>query len=409
MNEGWVLFRFGWTWGLGFLLLVIAGGAGVYWVVDYRRDAALLAEGRALLDQREYSKASVMLEKYLQERPGDIQARLLEVRAARQARSFRQAAEHLQICREKLGENEGVTVEAALLEVARGNDEPIPALKERSKQRDELALNILEVLVQRDLDTYQLGPAMEGFTRYLEQRPDDLHALLGRGFVWERYMSFADAAEDYRRAVEAHPESDRARFKLAEALLVVGTPKEALAQFQWLAEHKPGLPPIRLGLARCYRRLGDRAKAIPLLDGLLAEFPDHGETLWERGELAVDEGRPAEAEGYLRRAAEMRPWDRRVQYALARCLQGQGKVKEAAPIEARVKEIDVDMARLAVIRGELLKKPMDANLRCEGGKLFIKHCEREEGTRWLQLALRLDPQCAEAREALQKAPTKAGN
>jgi len=142
---------------------------------------------------------------------------------------------------------------------------------------------------------------------------------------------------------------------------------------------------------------------------LLAEFPDHGETLWERGELAVDEGRPAEAEGYLRRAAEMRPWDRRVQYALARCLQGQGKVKEAAPIEARVKEIDVDMARLAVIRGELLKKPMDANLRCEGGKLFIKHCEREEGTRWLQLALRLDPQCAEAREALQKAPTKAGN
>ncbi len=179
MNEGWVLFRFGWTWGLGFLLLVIAGGAGAYWVVDYRRDAALLAEGRALLDQREYSKASEMLEKYLKERPGDIRARLLEVRAARQARSYRQAAEHLQICRENLGEDEGVTVEAALLEVARGNDEPIPALKERSKQRDELALNILEVLVQRDLDTYQLGPAMEGFTRYLEQRPDDLHALLG--------------------------------------------------------------------------------------------------------------------------------------------------------------------------------------------------------------------------------------
>jgi len=401
------LFRIGWKWWLALLLLAVAAGLGVYGLVDYRRDAALLAEGRELLDQREYAKASEVLEKYLRERPGDQDARLLEVRAARQARAYRQAAEHLQICREKLGDVEAVTVEEALLEVARGNDAPIPALRERAKQLDDTALNILEVLVQRDLDTYQLGPALDGFTRYLEQRPGDLHALLGRGFVWERYMSFADAAEDYRRAVEAHPDSERARFKLAEALLVVGTPKEALTHYQWLSDHKPGMPPVRLGMARCFRRLGDRDKAFPLLDGLLAEFPNHGETLWERGELAVDEGRLAEAEGYLRRAAGMKPWDRRVQYALARCLQGQGKAQEAGPIEARVKEIDADMARLAVIRAELLKKPADANLRCEGGKLFLKHGEREEGTRWLQLALRLDPQCMEAREVLQKGPANA--
>ena len=398
------MIRLGWKGWLAIVLLPLAAGAGAYWLVERRRDAALLTEAKGLLDEREYAKASEVLEKYLQKRPGDLDARLLEVRAARQARSYRQAAEHLRICREKLGDTEPVSVEEALLEVARGNDAPLPGLRERAKQQDATALNILEVLVQKDLDTYQLGQALDGFTRYLEQRPGDLHALLGRGFVWERYMSFADAVEDYRRAVEAHPDNERARFKLAEGLLVVGTPKEALTQYQWLAEKKPGVPPVRLGMARCYRRLGEPDKAIGLLDGLLVEFPNHGETLWERGELAAEAGKPTEAEGYLRRAAEMKPWDRRVQYALARCLVSQGKAQEAAPVEARVKEIDADMARLGVIRAELLKQPGDARLRCEGGKLFLKHGEREEGSRWLQLALRLDPECPGAREALQGGP-----
>ncbi len=392
LNGRWLLIL------LPILLIGISGG--VYWRKDQRRVDAILLQGQSLLDEREYAKASDVLENYLRERPRDMQARLLVVRASRQARAFRQAAEHLQICRDALGDAEAVVVEEALLEVARGDEAPLAALRERARQNDAQALNILEVLVQRDLDTYQLGAAMDGFTRYLEQRPDDLHALLGRGFVWERYMSFADAAEDYRRAVAAHPDNERARFKLAEALLVVGTPKEALEQYLWLAERKPQLPPIRLGLARCYRRLGELEKARQQLDSLLAEYPSHGETLWERGELEVDLGRPAQAEGFLRQAAGQKRFDRRVQYALARSLQVQGKEKEAAEFEVRVKEIDADMARLAEIRAELVKNPSLVGPRCEGGKLFLKHGEKEEGLRWLQVVLKLDPGNREAREAL---------
>jgi tetratricopeptide (TPR) repeat protein len=141
-------------------------------------------------------------------------------------------------------------------------------------------------------------------------------------------------------------------------------------------------------------------KARQLLDSLLAEYPGHGETLWERGELEVDLGRPAQAEGFLRQAAGQKRFDRRVQYALARCLQVQGKEKEAAEFEVRVKEIDADMARLAEIRAELVKNPSLVGPRCEGGKLFLKHGEKEEGLRWLQVVLKLDPGNREAREAL---------
>jgi predicted Zn-dependent protease len=223
-------------------------------------------------------------------------------------------------------------------------------------------------------------------------------------------MNFTDALEDYRKAVATHPESDRARLKLAETLLVAGTPDEALTHFRWLAERWPDRPPVRLGLARCYRRLARPEEAAKLLDGLLAEFPNHGETLWERGEVELERGNAAGAEPLLRKAAAQRPHDRRVQYALYRCLTRLDRPAEAEKFDARVKQLDADLVRMAAIRNEVIKRPNDAALRCEGGLLFLRNGERGEGLRWLQLALRLDPKCEPARAALsaEGAPAPTG-
>ena len=381
-------------------LVAIAASSVGYFLRERWKTDRLLAEGEQAITAREYARARDLLDRYLAERPADTRARLLAARAAREERAYRDAREHLRRCRADGGEAEPIDVEESLLDVLAGDERPVAALRERAKQDDDLALVILEVLVQRDLDTYQLGSALDGFTRYLSRRPDDLHALLGRGFVWERFLNFADAVEDYRKAVAAHPENDRARLKLADTLLIVGTPDEALTQYRWLAERWPERPPVRLGMARCYRRLALPEEAAKLLDGLLAEFPDHGETLWERGELELDQGRPLAAEPLLRKAASHRPFDRRVQYAMYRCLLRLDRAMEAATFDARVKQLDADLARLSTVRSEVMDHPKDAALRCEGGLLFLRNGEREEGIRWLQLALRLDPKCEPARAAL---------
>ena len=378
----------------------VAAGAVVYSVRDRRQADRLLAEGEQALAARDYGRAGTLLDRYLTDRPADARAQLLAARAARGARAYREAREHLRRCRAGGGDAEPIAIEESLIDVLLGDEEPVAALRARARGDDDLALVILEVLIQRDLDTYQLDSALDEFTRYLARRPDDLHALLGRGFVWERFLNFADAVVDYRRAVAAHPDSDRARLKLADTLLIAGTPEEALAQYEWLAERWPDRPPVRLGLARCYRRLARPGAAARLLDGLLAEFPGHGETLWERGELELDEGRPATAEPLLRWASAARPFDRRVQYAMARCLLRLDRATEAAAFDARVKQLDADLTRLAAVRSEVMTHPHDAALRCEGGLLFLRNGERDEGIRWLQLALRLDPTCAAARAAL---------
>lgn len=381
-------------------ILAVAAGLAAYVVREQRKTDRLLAEGEQALAAREYDRARELFDRYLTERPADARARLLAARAARQARAYRDAREHLRRCRADGGEGEPIDVEESLLDVLLGDERPVARLRERARRDDDLALVVLEVLVQHDLDTYQLGSALDGFTRYLARRPDDLHALLGRGFVWERFLNFADALADYRKAVAAHPNNDRARLKLADTLLVAGTPDEALTHYQWLAERWPERPPVRLGLARCHRRLARPEEAAKLLDGLLAEYPNHGETLWERGELELEQGKAATAEPLLRKAAAQRPFDRRVQYAMYRCLLRLDRPAEAETFNARVKQLDADLARLNAIRNEVMKRPNDAALRCEGGLLFLRNGEREEGRRWLQLTLRLDPKCEPARAAL---------
>lgn len=382
------------------LAALAAGGYAGFEYREGRRLAGVLAAGEAALAARDYGPARDTFERYLAERPGDARARLLAARAARQNRSFLDARAHLDRLRAAGAEPEAVELEAQLIEVQTGNFGPVPALRARATGDDELALVVLEVLIQHDLDTYQLASAREGFTRYLARRPTDLHALLGRGFVWERFLNFADALEDYRRAVAAHPNDERARLRLAEAALVGGTPDEAQTHFRWLEARNPAAPPVRLGLARCHRRLARPAEAARLLDALLAEYPNHWEPLWERGELELDTGSPVAAEALLRRACAARPFDRRPHYALYRCLQRLERPAEAEEVNARVKRLDADLARINFLRDAVIQRPNDAALRAEGGELFLRNGEREEGRKWLLLALRLDPTCEPARKAL---------
>lgn len=394
------LTRFHRRWALA-VLVALAVGAFAYSAYRARaRSAAQLAEAEAALAARDYGPAREQLEAHLAEHPDHARARLLAARAARQLRDYRAAQEHLHALRAAGQEAEAVALEEQFHALRAGHFEVVPELRARAKGDDELALVALEVLIQHDLDTYQLASARSGFTRYLELRPTDLHALLGRAFVWERFLNLADALEDYRRAVAAHPDSARARLKFAETALLAGTPAEALTAFEWLAARDPNSPPVRLGLARCHRRLARPDEAKQLLDALLVEYPNHWEVLWERGELELDTSAPERAEPFLARAARARPFDRRPHYALYRCLMRLDRATEAESVNARLKQLDADVSRINYLRDAVIQKPNDAALRAEGGVLFLRNGERDEGVRWLELALRLDPGCEQARSAL---------
>jgi tetratricopeptide (TPR) repeat protein len=377
---------------------VLVAGVAAWW----QWPRPFLRRGEEALAAREHDIAYENLSRYLSYRPRDAHARLLAARAARRLHQYYDAFEHLRFCREAGGDIKIIEIEKVLIRVQRG-EEPSARLRQRAEEDDDLALVILEVLIQYDIDMYRLRQALNGLNLYLQSRPEDLQALLARGYIWERFLYFADALVDYRKAVEAHPHSERARLKLAETLLIAGTPAEALEQFEWLAERWPERRAVKLGLARCRRRLGQAEEARFLLSTLVERAANDGEVLWERGQLELDHGQAADAESWLRKAVLANPHDRRIVYSLSRCLLALGRRDEAEKVNARVAEIDADLRKLDRVRQAVMERPRDAALRCEAGLLFLRNGERDEGIRWLRQALRLDPNCQAARDALTQA------
>ena len=189
-----------WRWLLA--ALVVVALCAVYffmWRSEQARVDGLLAQGEQALAVREYATAREHLSAYLEARPDDARARLLSARVARRLRNYEEAAETLRKCRDQGGDRDAIDVEYALIAVDRGDATPVPALRARVAEKDdELSLVILESLIQYDIDQYRLRDAQQGFNLYLTRKPDDL-ALVGRGVLWERLLSFADAVVDYRK------------------------------------------------------------------------------------------------------------------------------------------------------------------------------------------------------------------
>jgi predicted Zn-dependent protease len=382
--------------GLALLVLGIpAGVAGWYFHAE-----SLLRDAERALDRRDYTDAHQYLTKYLEARPGSARAHFLAARVARIGRRYDEAAEHLRVCRQLGWDEQALDVERRLRDLQEGDASAGPFLWQFAKAGGPDALPVLEVLTQFYIDGYRLTDALKCLNLYLAERPDDLRALLGRAYVWERFQYYGDAADDYRRAVAAHPDSAGARLRLADTLLLAGTPQEALPQYEWLESHGPARFEVRLGAARCRRLLGQVEEARRSLDALLAGRPNDPAVLSERGQLALDEGRAADAEAWLRKAVELAPYDRKANYSLAQCLRVLNRPDEASPFDERVKRIDADLKRIDQLSKAVVKAPNDPALRAEAAVLFLRNGEEREGVRWLQLALRLDPSNRAAHTAL---------
>jgi tetratricopeptide (TPR) repeat protein len=386
-----------WRWVLLGAGLALAAAGLAAWF--FRPDPRLAAAERAL-EHHDYTGAYDHLRDCLRRRPDDPRLLFLAARTARRAGLYEQAEKHLGACQRLQGKSDAIALERALARAQRGDAEIEPYLTARVEKGDPDTLLILEVLIQYYLDTYQLFKARDCLDRYLERRPDDVQALLGRGYIWERLFYYNGAANDYRRAVLVEPENDHARLRLAETLLIVGPPEEAAEHFERLRQRHPDSPAARLGLARARRQQGRTAEARELLDALLAEQPRHAGALAERGRVALDEGDAERAAGWLRQAVALALSDRTALYNLYNCLLACGADVEARDCRERLARLDADLSRLGQLTKVVLRTPHDPAPRCEAGLLFLRNGEEEEGVRWLNMALHEAPGYRPAHRAL---------
>ena len=206
---------------------------------------------------------------------------------------------------------------------------------------------ILEALAQGFLASNLPAAAVLSLDKWLEtplSPADRSQGLVWRGQALDQLDQTREAIEDYRKAIELTPTQGEARLRLA-TILSDSEPRPALEMFSQLDRESPGRLEVRLGIARCRRQLGELDEAAALIAPLLSEHPDDVAVVIEASKLALDRGRPTEAEPLLRHAIELAPRNRLAVSQLARCLKDQGKDAAAAAMREKLKQMNADHER----------------------------------------------------------------
>jgi tetratricopeptide (TPR) repeat protein len=363
--------------------------------------ARSLGAAQAALERRDFAAARAHLADCLRRRPDDPALHLLAARAARRAGLYAEAEAHLDRCQRLGGVTDDTRLEWDLLHVQQGElGAAERRLRETITPEHPQARLVLEALAQGYLKAERLADALEALALWLGRWPNDPQALAWRGWAAEHLGDARDAAGDYRRALESDPDHFEARLGLARVLLRGHEAREAAGHFERLLQARPDEPEVLLGLAGCKAELDDRAGAALLLDRLLAGHPHDARALAERGKLALAAGESERAERWLREAVARAPDDREALYRLVQCLRREGKAEVADRLDRELAGLTKDLRRLDEIIRAVFKKPQDAELRCEAGRIALRRGREAEGLRWLDGALRLDPRHRGAHEAL---------
>jgi len=342
--------------------------------------------------------------------PRSVSTRILASRASRQAGDVDDAD-----CLLRQGQtinggtSESIAFEWALLQASAGNVREVEDyLQRQAAVYPDQAPLIWEALAEGYLRTYRILDSMACLEHWLAGDKDNVRALELRGRTYVVGKGVKRGSDDYRRVLELDPSRDDTRVRLTRALLDLGAYDEAVPHLERLMKTRPDDPEISVRLARSQFMLNLRPQARQTLVAVLEKHPENGSVLRTLGQFALMDSQPAEAERWLRRAAESLPNDYQTQWFYYESLRQQGK-PEAAPqlkVAEAVRERSERMGELQSRR--LAEQPLDPALHVEMAALLFRTEQRELALRWLQSALSLDPSYAPAHLALAEYYMKEG-
>jgi tetratricopeptide (TPR) repeat protein len=391
------------------VILLILGGVGLAVAAPYLEAWSHYRAARAAVRQYHNPQAIRHLQACLRVWPDDPDVLLLTARAARRARAYGEAERCLEKYQKARGLDDAGDFEQLLLTAERQVDQVAAVCRRHVEQGHAETPLILEALARGYLRQYRLGEARFCLDRWLELEPTSAQAhCLDGEFHLDYEQGRAAALESYRRAVELDPDHEEARQGLAITLLESKAYAEAVGHLEQLLRCQPDNLRVEVGLAECRYNLGDAAEAMRLVDEVLAREPEFERALALRGRLLAQRGDYTAAEALLRQALARDPSDHQARYDLILCLRSGGREAEAQRHKEELLRMEQDLKRFnEIVTREMALRPRDPELHCTLGQLLLRGGHTEEGLRWLQSALRLDPTYAPARKALAEYSQKA--
>jgi predicted Zn-dependent protease len=345
-------------------------------------------------------------------RPHDAEALLLAARASRRASRLEDADHFLDLYQAAHGkDDENLFLERVLVKVQRGELDSVSNYCQSLVEQNHPATPlVLEAIAQGCLRMYRAAEAENALKDWLQREPDNPEALCIQGQVYDLQMRMHDAVASYRHALMVDDKLDEARMRLCNVLMQLGLADEAQPHLEYLAQRFPHNPMLQVHLARSRDRQGRTEEANRLLDELLAHSPNFAPALFERGKLAQRAGETEEAERLLRKAVQLEPGDYQTNYQLWLCLDQSGKADEARKVWQHMDQISEDMKEIQdIATHKMQRRPHDPELHYKIGMISLRAGSPEEGLRWLNSALKENPNYAPAHQALANYYQRTGD
>ncbi|HEX3129189.1 MAG TPA: tetratricopeptide repeat protein [Thermoanaerobaculia bacterium] len=157
-----------------------------------------------------------------------------------------------------------------------------------------------------------------------------VHTLRGR--VAFRFGRYQDAAAEFRKAVEAQPDSVPARINLAAALAEAGDRKGAVEQLREALRLAPGNATAHFNLGTLMALEGQAAGAVVHLQEAVRIDPNDAPARIALAEVLAKDGRPGEALAQYEKAVGLAPQEERGWLGEAGLLVDLGRLKEAKDV-----------------------------------------------------------------------------
>jgi tetratricopeptide (TPR) repeat protein len=375
------------------ILLLACGSAAGLWLCRDRLFGSEPRNVRRALAEGRLAEASKAVERWVLSSPNLGEAHYFKARVAWAQDDLPTTDEELALAY-TCGYDRSLLDRLRGLFLARANQmsEAEPLLRQAFDSSHEPDPEVAEALARLYLGSFRLGKAAAVIDRWMRESPDD-----GRPYLLQTEIDTRTKAKPeviighYRSALDRDPSLDQARFGLAQQLRISGGHAEAAVEYTAYLARKPD---DALGYACAGENaleMDDLVEAARLLDRALELAPQDLEVLTSRATLELRLGHLDAALLYFDRAVKVNPFNHWNRYQRMLVLARLGKKAEAAAERPTVEQLRNDQERYGKITRDLLRNPLDPQLRCEAARWLMAHGYDDEAIDWAHLVLRDDP------------------
>ncbi len=240
-----------------------------------------------------------------------------------------------------------------------------------------------KMLARIHASTNQFDVAVEESRKYLAARPGDAEARLHLAQSLVRLGKPKDALAE----LEKIPEKDRdaeAYYAIGRVDLVLGDAGRARTALQKADALHPGHPEVLEAMLQLDRNEGRVAESVERIAKAVGENPKSARLVHLQGIASALEGKPADAERSFRRAIELDPNDLAAYQSLASLMAQAGRMEEMVRT--------FEQARAA--------QPNSASVHLALGSLYESMGEAEKAIPLYEKALEIDSSLAAAKNNL---------